>query len=122
MKRVISNKFKDLKLNVELNLVEACDGLECVIGLYLATTHQIKINGIISDETMKYMSGSYSSKIIHELVKNGIFPDVPMFISTALSHTNIENKYSAVVKRIYSKPIDKINASDIIENLNLPSL
>ncbi len=87
------------------------------MALYIANNLNVKIDAIISDETMPFISGSFSSQIINSIIDRGILKEVKMFISTALSHTNIKNNYSKVVKKIYSKPINKNNISDIIQNL-----
>ncbi len=69
---------------------------------------------------MPFISGSYSSHIIDSVIDRGILKEVKMFISTAVSHTNIKKSYSKVVNKIYSKPIDKNNIMDIIKNLKKP--
>jgi len=116
VKRVITAEFKSLNQNIDLNIVEAADGIECLIALYLSKNMNIKIDAIISDETMPFISGSYCSKIINEVVSNGGLKNVNMFISTALSDTNIQNNYSKVVKKIFTKPIDRNSIKEIIKN------
>jgi len=113
LKRLIIGEYKTN--DIELTIVEANDGLECIAALYLANINQITVNAIISDETMSYISGSYSSKIIHEMISNGSINDLPMFITTGLSGSVSKGFYSKVVKKIYSKPIDKMVVKNILE-------
>ena len=99
IKWVIVSNLKNCTKNINLDIIEASDGMECVLALYLAWKKKIKIDAIISDETMPFISGSYSSKIIEELTSKGSLSDVKMFISTAISHTNIKGIYSKVVNK-----------------------
>lgn len=66
---------------------------------------------------MPFISGSLSSKIIDELVSKGSISDIKMVISTALSHTNIAGNYSKIVKKIYSKPLDKNLIQEILNSV-----
>jgi len=118
-KRVIFKTIEGCSKNVSCKVIEAADGIECILALYIANLIQIKIDAIISDETMTYISGSYSSKIIDNIMKDGKFAQTPMFVSTALSHTNIGDKYSGFVKKIYSKPLDKNSVKDIFKQCDL---
>ncbi len=118
MKRVLISCCKNLSLKVELCIIEACDGIETLFALYLASSQNIKINAIISDETMPFLSGNESSKIIETLIEKGVIRYCPMYISTALSHT-IPKSSTSLVKKIYSKPIDKSGIKEILENLNI---
>ena len=54
--------------------------MECLIALYIAKNKKIKIDAIISDETMPFISGSWSSKIIEELISKGSISSTKMFI------------------------------------------
>jgi len=116
MKRVITNEFKSLSHNIDLTIIEANDGMECILAIYLARQMNLAIDGIISDETMPFISGSYCSKIILELISNGVIKDINMFISTSLTDSNLIENYSKVVKKIFPKPINKSNVRDLINN------
>jgi len=117
VKRVITSYLKSLKENINLEIIEACDGVECIMALYMAKNKKLKIDAIISDETMPFISGSYSSKIIDELISKGSLNNIKMFVSTALSHTNISSYFSKVVKKIFSKPLDKTVIQEILQNI-----
>jgi len=113
LKRLLTGEYKNK--DVELTIVEASNGLECITALYLANINQITVNAIISDETMPYISGSHSSKIINEMISNGSIKDLPMFITTALAGSTIKGNYSSVVKKIYTKPIDKTMVKNLLD-------
>jgi len=115
MKRAITSEFKTLNQNIELTIIEANDGIEGLLALYLASNKNIKIDCIISDETMPFISGSFFSKILSDLVSKGSLKDIKMFMSTALNETSIKDNYSKSVKKIYSKPLDKNSVKDIIK-------
>jgi len=115
MKRVFSVEFKALNKNIELTIIEANDGIEGLLALYLASNKNIKIDCIISDETMPFISGSFFSKILSDIVSKGSLKDIKMFISTALNETSIKDNYSKSVKKIYSKPLDKNSVKEIIK-------
>ncbi len=102
MKRVITAEVKSLSYHVNLMIVEACDGIECLVALYLACVNKITIDAIISDETMPFISGSYASKIINEIISDGKLEEVKMFVASALNHPGLKNNYSNIVKKIYS--------------------
>ena len=117
MKRVVSREFKELNKNIELTIIEANDGIEGLLALYLARSKNLKIDCIISDETMPFISGSFFSKILNDIVSKGSLKDIKMFISTALNETSIKDNYSQSVKKIYSKPLDKNSVKDIIKKI-----
>ena len=119
IKWVISSTLKSLNKNINVSIIEACDGMECILALYLAKNKKQKIDAIISDETMPFISGSFSSKIISDLISRESLINVTMFISTALSHTNISGSYSNIVKKIYSKPMDKQMIQEILDSIIL---
>jgi len=113
--RQLIKQCSEIKENINLTVVEADDGIECLSAMYLSIQNHIKINAIISDENMKYMNGSVCSKIMQEIIINGKFDDTPMFICSAISHTNMQSKFSRMVKQIYSKPFDKKDALEVLK-------
>lgn len=115
VKRVITKQARLLKKNLVLSLIEASDGIECLSAIYSACKLQIKIDAIICDENMPFFSGSFTSKILQELLDLGKIPDIKMYISSAVTHTNIQALYSKIVKKIYSKPLDGKSVSEIID-------
>jgi len=109
--------MKDFKKKIELTLIEACNGLECLMAVYLSNKQKRHINAIISDETMPFISGSHSSKILKQMIDQGYLKDIKMFISSALSEINTQNIYSEIVQKVYPKPFDKANADDFLKRI-----
>jgi len=114
---VITAELKSMNKYVDLKIIEANDGLECLLALYLANKMNIQINAIISDETMPFISGSQSSHIIYDLFSRGVISKVNMFISTALHDCNTNGKYSQIVKKVYSKPLNKQSVNEILKQI-----
>ncbi len=104
--------------NLEFLIIEAKDGVEMITAIYLSQKRNIKVDIIISDESMKFMNGSLSSNIMERLCLGNIIRDIPIFISTAYGNGIDKNKFSKSVKKIYSKPIDLNIMREIISSYN----
>lgn len=115
--RLLNNYCKDK--NIELLTIEANDGVEAILALYLAKKKNIIINFIISDETMNFMNGSFSSTIIEKLVSLNIIRDLSMYISTAYGNTVDKSKFSSSVKNIYSKPLELKMVKEMFSNIDV---
>ncbi len=81
--RLINKYFEKNKKDKEVIIIECQDGIECITAIYMAKKKNIYIDLIISDENMKFINGSYSSKILEHLLISQQIKDIPMFISTA---------------------------------------
>ncbi len=103
--------------DIDLVLIEANDGVECLLALYIAGIQNIKIYLIVSDENMNFLSGCATSKIIKGLIISEIIPDIPFYIVTALGQNFNLEKYPNNVRKIYSKPIDKISIVEILKTI-----
>jgi len=112
MIRLITNELKR-DTSLEVIFIEANDGIECLLAIYLATLQQIKIDFIITDENMNYINGSFASDIIKTVIKNGKFQDIPIFMSTALGK-NINYSNPDIIKKVFSKPMDKNSIHDLL--------
>jgi len=118
VKRVIISVLKNCNDNIKLEFIEASDGIECILALYIAKNKKRKIDAIISDETMPFISGSHTSKIIEEIISKGNLGSINnMYISSALNNPNMINNYSQVVKKIFSKPLNKNVIQEIMQNI-----
>ena len=111
MKRLITT---ELKKDIEIIFVEANDGVEFILAVYLANLNQIKFNFIISDENMSYINGSHAIEIIKLVVKSGKFQDVPIFMSTANSTIEANYANSDKVRKVFSKPMDRNSIRDLL--------
>ena len=112
MIRLITNELRK-DSNIEVIFIEANDGIECLLAIYLATLKQITIDFVITDENMNYINGSFASDIIKTVIKNGKFKDIPIFMSTAIGKNNNYSKPD-VIKRVFSKPMDKNSIRDLL--------
>jgi len=111
MKRLITSHFSDD--NIEVVIIEANDGIECLLAIYLANINQVKIDFIITDENMNYINGTYASEIIKTIIKNGKFQDIPIFMSTAIGKNIIVSK-PHIIKKVFSKPMDKNSIRELL--------
>jgi len=112
IKRILNQQLKNK--NVDLTIIEASDGVECIIAVYLAYSQNIKIDFIISDETMPYINGSYCTNILKNMISSSNNHEIPIFICSAVSASSNKNNYSSLVKKIYSKPIDNLSIIDLL--------
>ncbi len=112
--RILLKEIKERFVNVELLIIEATDGVETLLALYLAKIHNFKIDAIISDENMNFMSGSSSAKIVEGFVKNNSISDISFYIVSAIDTSQAGNY---PVKKIFSKPIDKRGIGEILNDI-----
>jgi response regulator RpfG family c-di-GMP phosphodiesterase len=97
--RIIENASLSLKIN--LNIFEAEDGIETIFIFYKLIKQGIKISMIFSDETMQYMKGVRTYKIIKEILEDKNLQMIPFFLVTALSDMTFEDSEL----KILSKPL-----------------
>jgi hypothetical protein len=118
MKRIIHSYIKEIYYPIECLLIEANDGIECLLANYLTVYYNYSIDFIISDETMPYFSWSYTSIILQYLKDKDILSKkLKMFIVSAISQNARNLNYSNLVKNEHSKPLNKQGVKDIFENL-----
>jgi len=110
MKRLFSGTLKEF--DVEIVFIEANDGVESVLAVYLANINQVKIDFVVTDENMNFMNGSYASKIIKNLIQIKKLHDFPIFMSSAIGNNYIEGTED--IKKVFSKPMDKNKIKEIL--------
>lgn len=98
------------KLNLNINFLEAEDGIECLSLVYNLLKEGKKINGIISDEMMNHMNGSTTAEIFKK-IKNFNTQLIPFFLLSALN--DINNNY---VDYFITKPLVEKEAIKILKN------
>ena len=101
-----------------VNAIEAKDGIETLYTLYehySKSDDKMVINGIISDQKMRFINGT-SSHLVLSKYTNFINKNIPFFIVTAF---DVNAKYFDGVNclGVYTKPIRKIDAESIIEKI-----
>jgi signal transduction histidine kinase len=109
--RMLLNFCRDKGIN--LNILEAGDGMEC-LGLYYQSFKEgMKILMIISDQTMTFLNGYDTAKILHNVnVEKGLV-DIPFFILTAYEEFVLGDG----VKCAYSKPLMNKHLEDIFSEM-----
>lgn len=120
--RVLDKYFTSLqeKEKYEVSILEVADGVECIYAIYQAIIQQTHIDLIISDETMKYMSGSFSVEILIKLISNNLIPyTIPVFIVTAYENTMASHQALApTLCGVYSKPMGFKTVEEILKAIN----
>jgi response regulator RpfG family c-di-GMP phosphodiesterase len=104
-------------LNINLNILEAEDGVETTYLVYKAANMGIKISFIFSDECMNFMNGLRSSNIIKELIEKKGLAHIPFYLVTAYEGNLLDENCTKDVTKIFSKPLNKKSATDILEKL-----
>ena len=106
--RILDLYFKQKMENKAIvNIYELEDGFECLYCIYYLNLNGIKLDFIIIDETMKFMSGSMCSEILDKCSHNSIFQIDSIFILSAYELEFLKDKYSFIpsVKYVFNKPL-----------------
>ena len=114
--RVIDNFFKSIRNKaIELLIYEAEDGIECLYTIYYLNNNNLKIDFILMDETMRYMSGCEASCIIDKYISMNIISSTDLYILSAYDISFLTEKYSTNrrVKKVLNKPL----SNDIVKHL-----
>jgi signal transduction histidine kinase len=113
--RLIKNFSNAYSINV--NFIEANDGIECLYKYYKCLRSGNRICFIISDQYMDYMNGATSAKAIYDIMKSKNFTHVPFFLVTA--YESFMSEENSGIDGIYTKPLTKKNLEDIFFKTNL---
>jgi signal transduction histidine kinase len=111
--RLINNYCMSKFINV--NILEASDGVECLWKFYQCMVKGEKITLIFSDETMMLMDGSRCANIIYELCNLRGFPITPFYIVTA--YESLYYPSNIVIKGVFTKPLSKVNLEKALVNI-----
>ena len=103
-----------LEINKKINILESEDGLETLYILFKNINNGIRLDGILTDENMKFMNGTDTSKILKNIVeKNGNF-NVPIFLLSAYEDKKCIDGIE-YFQEIFSKPLNKNSAEKILK-------
>ena len=106
------------KNNIKVNFIEAEDGFECLYLLYICIKKGVKISCVISDQTMNYLDGTVTAKVLKELAHSDKMFSIPFYILTAYEDENIIKKLKlSPITNIFSKPINKIFIEQIFDEI-----
>ena len=94
--------------NINADIIEASDGIECLWVFYSHALVGDYISIIISDESMIYMNGSTCASIIKHIVDEKNMPKLGFYIVSAYENLfmNMNNKD---VDSVFTKPIHRQN-------------
>jgi CheY-like chemotaxis protein len=102
------------KEKVDMVIEEACDGADCLHKIYMGFLKGIKYDLILTDETMNFMNGGFTAKIIKSLIKKNILKDMKIIMITSYEINIIENSKSCVgIDHVFNKPLN----TNILENI-----
>jgi signal transduction histidine kinase len=99
------------KSNLDIDIIESCDGIECLYNYYTSLINGKKVSLIISDQTMTFMNGTTCAEILFKIANSNGYRQVPFVILTAyeLSTINIKNYILDVVtKPLTNNTIEKL--------------
>jgi signal transduction histidine kinase len=100
---------------INVRVMEAADGVECLWLYYQSLNKGERITLILSDETMVFMNGLYSANVLHELCNLRGFTRIPFYIVTA--YESLEQ--GVFVNGVFSKPLNKRNLENALINSGL---
>jgi two-component sensor histidine kinase len=103
--------------NINLNIIEAEDGLETLYYTYKSVSKGEKIL-IISDENMKYLSGQKTAKILRKFENNQVMNHIPFFLVTAYSKDFPVSK-QCKIDGVFTKPLVKTSVEEILKSFNV---
>jgi hypothetical protein len=118
--RMINSVCKSLKL--EINILEAEDGVETIYLVYKSLIQGHRISLIFSDENMNFISGINSSTIIRDLTNKKKISDIPFYLVTAYDSSHLNGKLNSSVNCIYEKPLSRDVACQLIKDFLLNNI
>jgi signal transduction histidine kinase len=107
------NKFISVR-DLNINVIEAADGIECIYYIYQSFKKNLKIRYIISDENMNFLNGSYCSEIIYKIFKTKDLGKINFYLLSAYENMNVRNYLG--VKKVFTKPLTSQNLADVFED------
>jgi nitrogen-specific signal transduction histidine kinase len=105
IKRFLGNKL------ISVNILEGNDGVECLALFYNAFKNKVKIDFIITDETMNILNGLDCSAILKKIYNNKAIEPIPLFVLTAYESI----KTYEGVKMAFSKPLNETKLQLILD-------
>jgi CheY-like chemotaxis protein len=111
--RIISNISKELNLN--LNILEAEDGVETLYLIYKAPSLGAKISLIFSDENMNFMNGMKSCNIIKDIIDIKKLADIPFYLVSSVDGMIFDKKSSFNLTKVLEKPLERHEALTILK-------
>jgi len=111
----IISKFMQKK-NIIFEIEECEDGIECLYKIYIGVINGVKYDIIITDETMKFMKGSFMAKILKKLITDNVIYDIKIFMVTSYDTNNYADLQGNILEKVFTKPLS-MNMIEKIFNL-----
>lgn len=109
--RIINRIAKEK--NTDINIIEAEDGIETLKIIYDYTYKKNeRISAIISDETMKLLSGVQTAEVLGKIFS--IIEPIPFYLVTAYERMTVNTKS---IKKVFSKPLRQVDAELIFSSI-----
>lgn len=99
-------------------IVEECDdGFECLYKIYTGFSENHKYKCIITDDSMKFLNGTFMAYIIQILIEDKVI--YPMHIYLATSNDIPINLFKGITlfDDVFGKPLTRVQLTKIFENL-----
>jgi len=87
---LIEKYFRKKNLNIELT--ECSDGVECLFKLYEGISNGIRYDMIFTDETMNFIRGKAMARIVKSLINENILYDIKIFMITRYDKSILSTK------------------------------
>jgi signal transduction histidine kinase len=119
IRQSLSNMLTKLarELNININIVQAQDGIECLYLVYNSIKLGIKVVLILSDQTLQHMNGVECSKEVYKLTSK-VNQNIPFYLVTAYEDKTLLSGLDCITG-IISKPLNVAQAKLILTNLKL---
>jgi anti-sigma regulatory factor (Ser/Thr protein kinase)/CheY-like chemotaxis protein len=104
-------------INLQVNITECADGVECLYNLYKGQKKGVKYKMIITDETMNFMRGSSTARIIKTLIEDGALYKVNMFMLTSYE-VSVVKTFNEFFDLIHTKPLNKDHINEMYKLLS----
>jgi len=110
---VLNNYFSFCEKNIKIE--ECCDGVECLYKLYESLKNGDRFEWILIDQTMNFLNGSTTAKIIKDLIKDNILYPIDITLVTSYEISILSREFLSVFDRVFSKPITRNLLKNIFE-------
>ncbi len=111
--RVLKSIASEMKINI--NIIEAQDGVETIFIFYKCISQGVRISLIVSDENMNFMNGTKTYDVLCEILEKKNLNKINFNLLTALDNNAFENKYRSQEDfNIVSKPLTRDIARTIL--------
>ncbi len=111
---VLNSYFSKCEKNI--NIEECSDGVECLFKIYESLKTGEKYEWILIDQTMNFLNGNTTAKIIKDLIKDNILYPIDITLVTSYEISSLSREFLSVFDRIFSKPISRNVLKNIFEN------